>query len=264
MKEVRTKIALAKVKTVLEVLNISREDIKSIMLLIEAKMNKSEVEIKQPKLKDSIREKKVTGMKSIISILTNNPEEMYSIERISKESGVTLRTARNYVKQLRDSKKVKIVGYNMDNKGPATILYQSYRSPLKALRVVTPEKGYDSIHNFVKNNKGLFEGLVTPSSFAFVVEQEGLTVYPMLLGVGIVRGYKTSELKKLAQRVYNPVEKRTKRKYTKRTIKAKRKYTRRTKTEPDEIPMELTVKKNFNILTSLFKRKEKNSDLIKF
>lgn len=263
MKEVKKEIALAKIEAILEVLGFSKKDMETFMSTIETKITKSKTNSKQLKKKGSKSEKKETGMDSIISALENNPSEMYDIERISSESGISLRTARTYIKQLRDSKKVKVVGCNLTSHGPATLLYQGYRSPLKALKIVTPDEGYDSISSFVKNNKNLLCKSIMPSSFAYVVEQEGLTVYPMLLSMGIVKGYKTTELKKLAKRVYGSSEEKPKRKYTKKATKPKRKYTKRSKIEPIEVQEQPTTGK-LNIFRNLFKKKQKTSELIKF
>ena len=259
MKEVKKESIYAAIKVLLEVSGCKKSDISNVMDLIVPKVPKAD--IKQNNKNKPGR--KGTGMDSIIAALASNPEEMYDIERISKESGVSIKTLRTYIKQLRNSRKVKIVGCNLTSHGPATLLYQGYRSPLKALKTVTPEKGYDSINSFVKNNKNLLGKSIMPSSFAYVVEQEGLTVYPMLLNVGIVKGYKTTELKKLAKRVYNSTEEKPKRKYTRRT-KAKRKYTKRTKVQPTQVQVEQPVKNGFSILGSLFKKKQETSDLIKF
>lgn len=262
MKEVKKEIALAKIEAILEVLGFSEKDMETFMSTVEAKITKPKTKSKQLKKGGSKFEKKETGMDSIISTLENNPSEMYDIERISSESGIALRTARTYIKQLRDSKKVKVVGCNLSGHGPASLLYQTYKSPLKSLKTVSTKEGYDSINNFVKNNKSLLGKTVTPSAFAFVVEQEGLSMYPMLLNIGIVKGYKVTELRKLAKRVYDSLEEKPKRKHTKKATKPKRKYTKRSKIEPVEVQEQSTEK--LNIFRNLFKKKQKTSELIKF
>lgn len=259
MKEVKKESIYAAIKVLLEVSGCKKSDISNVMNLIVPKVPKANTK-QNSKNKPG---RKGTSMDSIMSALASNPEEMYDIERINKESGVAIRTIGNYIKQLRNSRKVKVVGCNLNNPGVARLYYQGYRSPLKALKTVTPKEGYTSIHNFVKNNKELLGKSITPSSFGVIVEQEGLTVYPMLLNVGIVRGYKTTELQKLAERAYSSKEEKPKRKYTKRA-KAKHKYTQRAKVQPVEVQVEQPVKNGFSILGSLFKKKQETSDLIKF
>lgn len=263
MKEIKKEIALAKIEAILEVLGFSKKDMETFMSTIETKITKSKTESKQLKKRKSKSGKKETGMDSIVSILENNPSETYDIERISSESGVALGTARTYIKQLRDSKKVKVVGCNLSGQGPASLLYQTYKSPLKSLKTVSTKEGYDSINNFVKNNKSLLGKTVTPSAFAFVVEQEGLSMHPMLLNIGIVKGYKVTELKRLAKRVYSSTEEKPKRKYTKKATKPKRKYTKRSKIEPVAV-QEQSATGKLNIFRNLFKKKQKTSELIKF
>lgn len=94
-------------------------------------------------------------------------------------------------------------------------------------------------------------------------------MYPLLLRVGIVKGYRNTDLKKLAKETYGNTEgEPTKRKYTRKTGKVelgkpKRKYTERVKTEEVNITPEVK-NKPLNILSSIFKKKNNTSELIKF
>lgn len=262
MKEVRKESIFTTIETLLGVLGHSKSEISNVMSIIVPRVSK----VKQENRINNNLNKKGTSIEAIMAVLSNNPGEKYSVERISEESGVALKTVRVLIKQLRDSRKVKIVDYTTVNHGPAVLLYQTYRSPIKTLKTVTPEQGFDSVSSFVRNNKSMLGKSVTPTSFAYLVEKEGLTVYPMMLNIGIVKGYKTSELKKLAKNIFSISEEKPKRKYTKKSTKkvAKRKYTKKATMQPVELPVNNEVKGNQLNIFSFFKKNKKNSDLIKF
>lgn len=258
--------AYTSIKNALKKLGLSTEDTTGVINYVKF-IESSNVQIasKSSKTKTSKVITKGSCLDNIVACLAANPEEMYDIERISKESGVAVKTIRTYIKQLRTSRKVKVVGCDMTNKGPAKLLYQIYKSPLKALKTVTQKQGFDSAHGFFNSHKNLIGKTVSPSAFAYVVEQSDLTSYPLLLRIGIVKGYRNTDLKWLCKKIYgNSEEKSTKRKYTKKATvtKAERKYTRRVKPEVISTTPEVTNKKPSWM--SIFKKKDNVSELIKF
>lgn len=259
-KEIERTVALAKIELILEMsLNATKEEISCIMNYINSRLLEGTSKVKVKKAR-KICARKGKYLDSIVSIMAENPETPYTVEQMSQETGVSVPTIRTYIKQLRTSRKVKLVGWDMTKTGPATLLYQTFRSPLKALKTVTPEEGYDSVNNFVKKHKDLV-GTSMPSAFLYAVEQENLTVYPLLLGIGVVKGYKLTELKRLAKKLYSTpsTTKPNKRKYNKKAKKAKRKYTKKVVAEPT-----VTPENSLGILERLFKRSHNKSDLIKF
>lgn len=270
MKTTKKGTAYTSIKNALKKLGLSTEDttgvINYVKFIESNTIQTPSVAVKTP----TVSTLKGHYLDNIVSVLSNNPKEMYDVERISKESGVSVKTVRTYIKQLRTSRKVKVVGCDMTGKGPAKLLYQAYKSPLKAIKTVTQKQGFDSAHGFFRNNKKLMGKSVTPSAFAYVVEQAGLTMYPLLLGVGIVKGYRNTDLKKLAKETYSTSKetvKPTKRKYTKKVnkvevTKPKRKYTKKVKQEVVPATPEVITKKPSWI--SIFKKKNNVSELIKF
>lgn len=150
MKVNKERTAYRSVTTTLKRLGLTETDITGVINYIKF-IYSNNLPIENVTKKSSVSiTKKGTALDSIIATLANNPEEMYNIERISKESGIAIKTIRTYIKQLRTSRKVKVVGCDMSSHGPAKLLYQSYKSPLKALKTVTQKQGFDSINNFVK------------------------------------------------------------------------------------------------------------------
>ena len=158
------------------------------------------------------------------------------------------------LKELKKSRKVKVVDYTPGSSGPSKVLYQTWKSPLKALKLVTEKQGYSTINGFIKSNKELLTKGIGVVSFASAVESAGLTSYPLSLSIGIVKGYKNSDLKEIA------LGNKRRNKKVKAT-KGKRKYSKKVK--PEVISTEIGQKKSLNIF-SIFKKKNSTSELIKF
>ena len=132
---------------------------------------------------------------------------------------------------------------------------------LRALKLVTEKQGYSTLTNFMRNNRELLVKGIGSALFASTVEEANLPIYPLSLNIGIAKGYKNSDLKRVALGTYSTKKKTTKRKYNR---KSKSQVIEKTETQSVE-PSVTEVKSNFSIIGNLFKRKNQDtSDLIKF
>lgn len=234
-----------------------------VSLKATSKVSSKGIQVKT--LKTSTKRNK--AFDEIISILSSNPYDTFTIEELSQKIGVALTVTRGYMNQLKANRKVKVVGYDMEKPGPATLLYQTYRNPMKALKIVSPEDGYDSVNGYAKKCKQLFGKFISQPVFAEAVAKEHLSETPMILGIGVVKGYKITDLKRVAQALCSTSEVKTTKKYTKRVkkspYKSKRKYTRKVSVQP-EVQTTIPSTKGLNFLEKLFKKEQNSTDLIKF
>ena len=192
-------VVYAKIEVLLEMMNMNSKNISDILDYISSKFDSSSISSVKVSKKSPVAKKQY--FESILSLLSNNENMMYDLESISKKAGVPIRSLRRCIQQLKNARKIKVVGWNIGSHGPAKLSYQLWKSPLKAVKFVTQKQGYDSINSFVKNYRKLAGRAMSPMWFTKKVEEEGLTVYPLTLDIGVVKGYKVSELLKLAQRL---------------------------------------------------------------
>lgn len=258
-------------KAFLKGLGYSEEHIKDIIKCAESEPSSrvtSKVLPKETKTKETrFSKQRNEAFDKIISILSSNPYDTFTVEELSEEIGVPLTVTRGYMNQLKENRKIKVVAYEMIKPGPATLLYQTYRNPMKALKIVSPEDGYDSVNGYAKKCKQLFGKFISQPVFAEAVEKEKLSETPMLTGVGVVKGYKISELKRVALGLCSTSEVKTKKKCAKKTkkvtSKTKHKYTKKVQLEP-EVQVSLPQTKGLSFLEKLFKKEQTSADLIKF
>lgn len=260
MKKTGKSALYSTIKSTIKKLGISTEDTAGIINYI--KFMESNVETSQvthtPKKVTSSSGNKVEEI--ILSLLSNDNETPYGIQDICKATGLRYDPVRFAITDLRASRKIKIVDWKAAQAGPSTLLFQVHRSPLRALSIVTREQGFDSVTSFMKNNGNLLpRGYKTPAPLIKLVEELGITMYPLQTGVGLVKGYKNADLKYILKQVDE--EKTITKKKAKKA--KKRKYTKRIKPEIVSATPEVVKDRAMGIF-SIFKRKNSTSDLIKF
>ena len=238
------------IKSTIKKLGISTEDTTGIVNYIKFMENSVPSETEST----SLSRKGNSTREVVLSVLSEDSNKPFSIQDIADATGFKYPKVQILLKELKKSRKVKIVDYVPGSYGPSKVLYQTWKSPLKALKLVTEKQGYNTINGFIKGNKKLLAKGIGAASFASAVENAGLTSYPLSLSIGIARGYKNSDLKEIAL----GDKKRSKKV---KTPKGKRKYTKRVK--PEVISAEIGQKKSLSIF-SIFKKKNSTSDLIKF
>lgn len=251
------------IKGTIKKLGISEENTTGIINYIkfmESSMPTSDIKTAQRVNKKTVG----SAEEEILSVLNENPSKPYAIQDVVDITGFSYPKVQILLRGLRTSRKVKIVEYVPGSGGPSKVLYQTWKSPLKALKFVTEKQGYSTVNGFIKNNKKLLAKGVGIASFASIVEDAGLPSYPLALSIGVSKGYKNSDLKKLA---LGSIEDKPKRKYTKRVKanKPKRKYTKRAKAQPVGVQVNQEVQsKQLNLFSFFRRRKDSSSDLIKF
>ena len=138
------------------------------------------------------------AMRELIETLEAHPNTMMSADELAIIAKVQAVTVRNYLKQLREIGEVKIVGYKDNGLGPLLALYQSKNSNLKPLKIFTKEEGYDTVANFYKVHRDLFNPSVTPTSIAQAIKSSKIEMVPLMTSNGIMRGYPEETLKHLS------------------------------------------------------------------
>lgn len=256
MKRTSKSALYSTIKSTVKKLGISAEDITGIINYIKFMESNTIPEVVSKSNKVTVGETS-TG-EVILTVLSANTDKPYSIQDIAQEAGFSYAKVQVALRVLKNSRKIKVVDYIPGISGPSKLLYQTWKSPLKALKTVTEKQGYSTLNGFIRDNKKQLIQSVGVVSFPSIVEKAQLESYPLSLSIGIAKGYKNSDLKKL---ISSTEGKEVKRKYTKKAIKAKRKYTKKVK--PETILTETEQKKSLNIF-SIFKKKDNNSELIKF
>ena len=141
------------------------------------------------------------AIEKILLTMLNNKNKMFSAEDLAKQVKIDSATARTYLKQLREAKEIKIVGYiDANNAGPLTVLYQTKENPKDKVKTVTEEDGYITINKFFKENKNLFMNSTTPTTLQQLIKINGFEMKPLLTSKGILRGYKKEDLLKLSNK----------------------------------------------------------------
>lgn len=243
------------IKSTVKKLGISAEDTTGIINYIKfiesGTLDKAEVKNVNKK------ESRINSTEDVIlSILSKDANKEYSIQDLVDASGLNYTKVRTLLKDLKTSRKIKVVGYVSGSAGPSKLLYQTWKSPLKALKLVTEKQGFSTVHGFIKNHKKLLSKGIGITSFALAVEESGITSYPLSLSIGITKGYRNTDLKALALGGSN--EK------SKKINKPKRKYTKKVKVESVESPV-METKNNISFIGKLFRKNSRNtSELIKF
>lgn len=251
------------IKSTVKKLGISTEDTTGIINYIKFIESNAPVETEVKVTSKGKKDNVSPAGEVILSVLSKDIDKPYGIQDIADATGFKYAKVQVELKGLKAAKKIKIVDFISGSAGPSKLLYQTWKSPLKALNLVTEKQGYSTLNGFIKNNKKLLAKSTGITSFASVVEESGITSYPLSLNIGVSKGYRNSDLKSLALGNISE-EKPTKRKYTKKASKPKRKYTKRAKVQPVEPPI-ADVSTGLGFIGKLFKKKNHNtSDLIKF
>ena len=271
MKKAEKSALYSTIKSTIEKLGISAENTTGIINYIKfmesSVPSESVTEVSTRKESYPKTSKEInTSESTVLAVMNKNTEKPYSVQEIMDETGFGYFKVRTLLKNLKSSRKVKTVGYEASSGGPSKLLYQIWRSPIKALQIVTEKQGYSTISGFVKNNKKLIIKGVGVTSFAPAVEEAGLTSYPLSLGIGIAKGYKNADLMNVA--LGNNISTSTK-KETKKVAKSKKKSSKAQSVEPSVIevkPEEQVVTKTSSKLGFIgkFFKKNNTSELIKF
>lgn len=257
MRKTSKSVLYSTIKSTIKKLGISAEDTIGVINYIKFIENSVTPEVTNSSNKAT---EKVSTEDIILNVLNKNSNLSYSIQNITEETGFSYPKVQISLRKLKTARKIKVVDYIPGVSGPSKLLFQTWRSPLKALKTVTEKQGYTTINGFISDNKELLLKNKCRATFASIVEHSGITTYPLSLGIGITKGYKTSDLKSLIE---NANKKSTK-KHNKKVNQVKRKYTKKTKIQTAE-PSTFETKSSFSLLGSLFKKKNQNtSELIKF
>ena len=151
------------------------------------------------KFKKSTKIKKTTAMETLLLTMLEHKRKKFTAEELAECAKVDPATARNYLKQLRETGEVKIVGFiENNNAGSLTMLYQTKENPMSNIKTVSEEDGYMSTNKFFKENRELFSASMTSTALIRKVREAGLEMKPLLTSKGVLRGYKVEDLKKLS------------------------------------------------------------------
>lgn len=213
-KETECKKVYKSIEGNLKKLGISTNDSAVIMNCIDFIACNKVSHVKEESLKSN---SKMSGKARIVEVMSQDLNRMFSRQDLSDATGISPGMTNVYLKQLRKSGKVRVVGYQAtSNKGLVALLYQVSSSPLETLKIVPENEGYISISNFINNNKSIKWSV---SQLLKAVKETGISEYAVLKGTHIVKGYKEKELMGIVSGILvNNTEDvvRPKRVYTKR------------------------------------------------
>jgi hypothetical protein len=184
---------------------------------------------------------------SIINILRKDLNKSYTIKELSKKLKSNRICVRNIIRALKETKKIKIVGweYREGYPGASALSYQLIESTLPKLKVTTDNNSYLTLKQFYKKK---LRGKRCTSMKNIEQIIRSLPVTPLIINKRAYAGYATSDLKEAFKEYLDlPSPKKT------------RSKVKPVKINTAEIPVSnpISEKKTvFNFFSSLFRKKE--------